>query len=328
MIRLTDKQMAEATSSIQNFKAPLDLIEQQKISDTEFPRDAWDDGVYYSSIVQDAGGTYRMMYTAYPSATKSGPAIATSTDLITWTKPNIGDVVHEVADGGDGTANNNLIIIMNDTEGTEGVDLSFYDGLYIALLKDNTPTEHNTKLYTSVDGENFSYLSTPLTVADHGTSLEAKSLLKIDGVYRIYCRSGSGQTRSIGYYESATLTGTIGDGSWVWSGLLLEAPDQDNQYYDFQTWEYAGQVWGCCPRYNKTTEILGPLELYGSADGGMTFNYQGVLLALGETGTWNDELLAVGRPMLINGTWKLVYSASSEGHDTWIRPMSFGIATV
>ena len=77
-----------------------------KLSTAEFPRDAWDVYVYGSSIVQDHDGTFRMLYIGYESSVVSGPCIATSTDMINWTKPNVGQVIY------DGNTNNNIIILL------------------------------------------------------------------------------------------------------------------------------------------------------------------------------------------------------------------------
>jgi len=283
-----------------------------KLSTAEFPRDAWDLYVYGSSIVQDHDGTFRMLYIGYESSVVSGPCIATSTDMINWTKPNVGQVIY------DGNTNNNIII---QYPGIQGYDLLLDNSLYVVLLW--TPTSGD--IYTSHDGINFEFLTTAATQAGHGAYMEVKSLLHIDGVWRLYYVQGhSTQRRSVGYYESPTIGGVYVD-----QGLISEftATTQTDQYYDSKSWECAGSLWTSVPKFNFTTEILGPLMLYKSDDSGVNWNYQGNIIENGASGEWDEKLIAEASPILVDKVWKMVYTASAQGHNIWPRPMDFGLAT-
>ena len=309
--------VGNAADEITTIETPLALNRQGMLTTAQFPRDAWDVYVYYSAVVED--GNYRMLYTAYSDATTLGPAIATSTDMITWAKPVVGQVNFG------GNTNNNLVVIHADHYAH---DLRLIDGVYYILIESNT----SALLYSSTDGLDFTnYVGKPIDKFVHetahgGVTCEPKTLLNIDGVFRVYYSEGhTAQRRSIGYYECATI-----DGVYVDKGLIpsLTSTDQDVQYYDIQIWESAGKVWACIPLYNKTTEELGPLMLYKSHDSGITWAYHGNILEQSVSGEWDDELIAVGRPLLIDGTWKMIYVGSDTGHNFQPSNLNFGLATL
>jgi len=307
------------------------------------PRDAWDLGIYGGSVVQNADGTFTMLYRAYSTNGDSGPAIAESTDLYQWTKPVLNDVTHTAAQGGDDTSNNNLIIYHGPQYG--GTDLQLIDGTYYLLMH----SPDSGLLYSSTDGRDFStYLGEVVDrdQAIRGGYFEPKSFLACDPGHYVFTSEGhadvgdgvnvqpSGGRRSISRrYSSTGIAGSYTD-----LGLIPEFTCDDNpnrQFYDFQAWEYplgSGVVWACVPIYNYSTDRLGPLELWRSNDRMVTWEFQRNMLYNGAIGgVWDFGLVNVGRPLLVNGRWQLIYGGRNDLHWDWdvnVSQTSFGLASI
>ena len=316
-------------------------IYRGRIVDSKFPRDAWDNYVYGANVTQDVDGTFRMAYIAYSTSSIYGPAIATSSDLLNWTKPNIGAINHTAAQGGDDTTNNNLTVIHS---GHEVVDL-LRTGASYWLMVIKTPTSN--MVYDSTDGLNFDYVSTPILVASHGaTSCEAKCLIYVEhlDVWRMYYSQDHDiNRRSIGYYESATnsLTSTFTDQGVIadFNAQAMGTDGATKQFYDIKIWPYANRLWAAVNRYNSwvghsIAYQLGPLELWCSDDYGKTFKYMRPLLLNGLKGVqWDNGLISIARPIEVGagvngepGVWMMVYTASNSTHNIWPRDMDFGLA--
>lgn len=309
------------------------LSDLDKKGPIPFTYDDWDSRVYSGIVVLGHDATYRMFYTAYGSDVDNdyGPAVANSTDLVTWTKPNVGRIDWP---NGSGDTDNNLVIFRDDTTPTP-VELGdvIWDGTrYLALCHQKITAQ--SQLWESPDGEDWTFVSNAFLGADlnGGAYAEPKAILYDGSTYKLYYRSDDGgvaQRRSIGYYESATYNGTYVD-----QGLLTEftSAGQTVQYYDMKAWEHDGLWYASVVLFNKTSEVLGPHILYQSADTGATWvetDYQAInfMLPNGSPGSFDDELMASGKPILVGDTWHYIYVGSSEGHDVWPRPMLFAKAT-
>jgi predicted GH43/DUF377 family glycosyl hydrolase len=294
------------------------FVKQGKI--TGFTHDIWDDKVYGPVILLDQDGvTYRMYYTGYNSTGKEWyPFMATSKDLKNWTKKNLG----VVSIGG---STNNNALFTRPNKSTYMADVIYAEGVYRMLINDDHAAKGH--VYISTDGgQTFTYEREVTSMATHFNNqyLEAKSLLFVDGVYRVYYSEGHrSQLRSLGYYEWYPGKAPVDQG--LISGFI--SSNRNLQYYDIHVWEHDGAVWGVVNPYNKTTEVLGPLDLYSSSDGGVTWEQKGPLVQLGETGEFDAQLISNAKPIQINNTWYVMYTASPSGHNYWPREMAFGLAT-
>ena len=299
-----------------------------KQGEMSFVYDDWDSRVYSSAIVENPAGTFRMFYTAYGSDVLNdyGPAMAISTDgLATWSKPIVGEIDYPTVAG---DTDNNLVIFRdNDTPiPMEFLDCIWAEGQYLAMVKQKQTQAQ--QLWKSSDGEAWAFVQNAFTGSGDGEYAEGKCILYDGSTYKLFYRSNppaqSPARRSLGYYEAATY-----DGSFVDQGFLTEftSPDVANQFYDMSAWEHAGAWWACVPFFNSTTQKLGPLTLWRSEDTGESWTRRGLLIDMGESGTFDDELLAGGKPILVNGLWHMMYVGSSEDHGVWPRPMVFAWAT-
>jgi len=291
-----------------------------------FDYGTWDERVYSSIVLDDPAGGYRMFYTAYGSDVVNdyGPATAVSDDLVTWTKPNVGEIDYPTVAG---NTNNNLVIFRDNDTPTplELADVIWAENQYLALCQNKVTAQ--SQLYKSPDGEVWTFVQNAFTGYFDDPDweyAEPKAILYDGSTYKLFYGWHGTQRRTLGYYESATF-----DGSFVDQGIRPEftSTDQDEQYYDMFAWEHAGAWWANIVKYNKTTEILGPHELWRSTDTGETWTQRGNLIENGAGGTFDDELIAAGKPILVDGLWHMMYVGSSEGHDNWPRPMVFAWAT-
>ena len=308
----------------------------------DWPRDAWDQYTYQCCPIELPDGTFRLYYQCYglEGNPNSGPAVLES-DSITgpWTKPIVGLIEYP---SGSGNTDNNLIVF-RDTTGAipmEFIDI-IHDGTeYILLVMQKATAQ--SQIWTSDDGLDFTFGGNIFLGADlnGGEYAEPKGIL-YDGVtYKVYYRSmpgGAAQRRSIGYYESALPTSGFVD-----QGFLADfiSVNSTLQYYDFRAQEHNGAWWGFFPLYNSVTEELGPIMLHRSLDSGATWEQRGMALDLGYVdpsnhpvrtadaeGEFDSVMTTASKPILVGDTWYLLYGASPQAHDTWPRPMYFGVAT-
>jgi len=291
------------------------------LSGNGFTHDVWDHYVYSPLILTAKDGSYLMFYTGFDytgegeASSQAAPCVATSDDLINWTKPNLG--YHTFA----GNTNNNILIVT----GSRNVlcDVIYTEETYFLLLKSSTDSAFIYESPTGGIDADFTYTGLtafkPSTHTSHvaGTEddyLEPKSLLFIDGKYRAYYSEGHvPQKRSIGYYE---WDGPLADGTPVDQGLIaaFTSTNSNHQFYDIFPFKFGDYVWGVVPRYNASTDVLGPLLLYRSADG-VTWHKAGTLLPNGDSGEFDFGLIAAAKPFLVEGVWRLFYAASDTKHN-------------
>jgi hypothetical protein len=285
-----------------------------------FPHDAWDALIYGPIVLLDTDGiTYRMFYTGYTADNSTHhPCMATSTDLVNWTKPNVGLVTY------DGSTNNNIIFTLpGDLTNLTGI--IYAEGRYLAAAFDANAAARGSFLYESANGQDFVYSSNMFAPLDHGFYLEAKGLQFTGGKYKCYYSQGhTADTRSIGCYEfypynqaqaSRTDLGLYAD--FTSTGGTL-------QYYDMMTWEQGGKLWGAIPIYNNVLDELGPIELWSSVSYGLntvagSWVKEHILIPKGAVGDWDEKMVTVGKPILMPGgeEWLLMYSGSSGLHDAF-----------
>lgn len=332
-------ELATGTSALPGFAKRSQVFDRQgKVSNTNFPVNAWDHSIYGPRILGPISGVYYMYYTAYKEnyAENWSIAVATSTDLVTWTKPVLNR--HSVLGS---TANNILLAVTS-------VNIQFVDimidpntGKYLLTVRNDTNGSNliyesatPTGVFTWVNGAAFNGNSGLLNggVEAHPSShVEAKALsystthLK----YRIwyghghFTPSSADSRRSIGYYDSASLAGP-----WVNRGLLPEFTSEDTtvQYYDFSPFYHGGKLYAVVNIFNKTTEVLAPLRCYSSEDGGDTWVRHMDLLQRSDSGSWDYGLITDGAPILKDGVWHLFYGGKTGLHNATSQ-IFLGLAT-
>lgn len=290
-----------------------------------FVHDDWDAYIYHTRLAQKRDGIWLMAYNAYPNDNDPAapivgyPCIATSTDLENWNKPNLGQVSYG------GSTNNNIIISASSS--LEAVTLIVAEDKYVLAVY-NTGSNKMFP-YTSLDGETWTWsgLTLDLSAAGpHGQRAEFKDLTWHDGTWRGYYNQGqTAQTRSIGFYQwSDGLNGTPID-----QGIMTEFTNNGatEQFYDIQCFHDDGKLWAAVNIFNSVSDVLGPIRLYRSLDEGDSFEKFGTLLELGLTGSWNENLLANGKPVFVDGQWLMMFAGSDGLHGTWPRTMQLGKAT-
>ena len=305
-------------------------------------RNDWDVYTYQCCPIELPDGTFRLYYQCYGAGgnADSGPAVVESNSINgPWTKPIVGEIEYPA---GSGDFDNNLVIWRDSTGAVpyEFIDI-IHDGTeYIALGMNKAVA--SSQIWTSPDGLVFTFGATIFTgsSANGGEYAEPKGIL-YDGVtYKVYYRSmpgGTPQRRSIGYYESVSSTSGFVD-----QGFLTDfiSTSGELQYYDFRAEEHNGAWWGFFPLYKASTEQLGPIMLHRSLDSGATWEPRGMALHLGYVdpanhpvrtsgaeGEFDSVMTVASKPILVGGNWYLIYGASPQAHDTWPRPMEYGVAT-
>jgi hypothetical protein len=331
------KYDAPSTSAYATLERPSFVYREQafnrqgQVAVGDFPINAWDNSIYSPRVVQSPGGTYYMYYTGYQSGGTGDwyACVASSSDLITWTKSNLG--LHNYG----GNTNNNIILAVG------GVPLQMCDamydsvsGTYLLIIRNDssgsgllyqcaTPT--GTFAYvTTIDGA--SGLANGGVQAHPNTNMEVKSMTysATHGKYRWWYAHGQPtERRSIGYYDSTLLTGP-----WTNRGIHPEfaATDQTLQYYDISPFYSNGRLFAAVNIYNKTTEVLSPLRCYVSDNGGDTWTRFMDLLQRPDAGSWDYGLVTDGTPILKNGTWYLYYGGKTALHNAWSQ-ITLGLAT-
>lgn len=311
---------------------------QGKVSNTNFAVNAWDHSIYGPRVLGPIAGVYYMYYTAYKEfyAANRSIAVATSTDLVSWTKPVLSR--HSVL----GSTTNNILLA------ADGANIQFVDimvdpntGKYVLTMRNDSSGSSlvyecatPTGVFTWVTGASFSG-TTGLAnggVAAHPTNYaEAKALTysTTHSKYRLWYNQGhsspsaADSRRSIGYYDSASLAGP-----WVNRGLLPEFTSTATtlQYYDFSPYYHGGKLWAAVNVFNKTTEVLGPLRCYVSENGGDTWIRYMDLLQRSDVGAWDYGLVTDGAPILKNGVWHLFYGGKTGDHNSTSQ-IFLGLAT-
>lgn len=294
------------------------FLRTEILSGAGFTHDDWDALVYAPIIIDEGSGNYRMFYTGFQAdGLEYGPCVATSIDAgATWTKPNLGLITFG------GNTNNNIFLTY--TSNLSMIDVHYAGGTYTGLFRNDGS---NTNLiYTSTDGVAFTWQKTVFTNTTHGERIEAKAITYESGVYRVYYNEGHTtlDQRSIGFYSATTLAGP-----WTDQDLITAFTSSVStlQFYDIKIFPNDGQLLAAVNMYNSTTEILGPIRQYISTDDGVTWaQAENDILDMGAAGTFDDELITVGKPVKVGREWDMLYVGSSENHSVWPRPMVFAWA--
>jgi hypothetical protein len=311
---------------------------QGKVSNANFPVNAWDHSIYGPRVLGPIAGVYYMYYTAYKEnyAENWSIAVATSTDLVSWTKPVLNR--HSVLGS---TANNILLAVTSVNMQFADIMFDSESNKYLMTVRNDSSGSNlvyecatPTGVFTWVTGASFSG-TTGLAnggVAAHPTGhVEAKALTysATHNKYRIWYNHGhftpssADSRRSIGYYDSTSLAGP-----WTNRGLMPEFTSTDTtlQYYDFSPYYHDGKLFAAVNIFNKTTEVLSPMRCYSSDDGGDTWVRYMDLIQRSSPGSWDYGLVTDGAPILKDGVWYLYYGGKTGLHNE-TQQIFLGLAT-
>lgn len=331
--------LPEGTAVLPAFAQRTQVFNRQgAVSNANFAVNAWDHSIYGPKVIGPVSGVYYMYYTAYKEnyVADWSVAIATSTDLITWTKPVLNR--HSVLGS---TANNILLAAASASLQFADAQYDSVSGKYLLIIRNDTSGSNliyecatPDGVFTGVSGALISG-TTGLTnggVALHPTShIEGKALSyhAATGKYRWWYNQGhfdpssADSRRSIGYYDSASLAGP-----WVNRGIRPEFTSSSTilQYYDISPFSYGDKLYAAITTYNKTTEVLSPMRCYCSDDDGDTWFRQMDLLQRPESGAWDYGLVSDGCPILKDGVWHLFYAGKTGLHNATTQ-IFLGLAT-
>ncbi len=292
--------------------------------------DTWDYDKHYPCVLY-IGGTYYMWYSAVPFAGVPPYllAYATSTDGITWTKPNLGIVTYG------GNTNNNLIIGL----GACGINVYYNpegsaDMRYMATLANNPDggvgdweTDRTVTIYKSADG--ITWTSIKELEPAGSPYLEAAGIIKRDDDKWIayYIWYGLVDTRRVGAYLSDTTDPT---GTWTDQGTVLNTMvSNDQKYSNFNVELIDGLYYAKVNNYNSVTGLIF-VDLYVSRDGLVWTKKMSQWLPLGASGAWDDSMLLCGNTFnKISNDWRLYYAGIPLDHSIPSpRDARIGYATI
>lgn len=283
------------------------------------PSDTWDEDKGYPSTFLTAPSTWRMYYNGHPDTTIYYGCLATSTNGITWTRPNLGQITYA------GNTNNNILLEDGVFNGALYDDL---EGQWIMHAESTaafgTPY---FQIYTSSDPEGPFTFAKGLTPS--GSYTEGKEMVRgpDDRWIMYYVRHGT-ERRSLEVMRSDTddLTGT-----WTELGALgmFNSTSQDRQFYGIGSVRMGDTYYGFVPIFNKTTEKMA-VELWVSQDGLDWRPIDAAFLPLGAGGTWDDCIIKGPYSIAVeDDDWHLYYEGWPVTHNTGFpRDRRIGRATV
>lgn len=301
---------------------------QGQVSDANFPvaGRAWENTIYGPKVIKSASGTYYMYYAGYDSnylayricfATSPGPDPVTGEWA--WTKPNLNRFEYPPSSG---VLTNNIILAV------AGIKLQFcgimidpISGDYIMSVR-NDNTGPNL-LYRSSDGGitvPFAFISGSSPGVGECADLTWSPL---HNKYRWWYRANGPSARSIGFLDSAAITGP-----WVNRGYRPEfiAASPTEQFYDISIFYHGGRMFGVLNMFNDPDQILSPMRCYVSDNHGDTWTRYMDLLQRPDSDQWDYGLVTDGCPILHNGVWYLFYGGKTQLHNV-VGQITLGMAT-
>lgn len=294
-------------------------------SNPVFPVDAetdgWDVDKYYGSVAL-VGGTWHLWYGGLNNPlTIQVCCYATSSDGITWTKPNLGLV------SWGGNTNNNIYLdhpsynpgVYYDVDGAA-------DRIYVSSIETKTGEDtDDIHIYIGSDETTWSFLITLSTSFTNGT--ETKNIIKRDDDTWIlyYKYKDASNIRHIAAMHS--LTSNLG-GSWIDMGPIIDPVSANSQPYTMAAFRHNEHYFGFVMDYNDGASTA-DIDLYTSRDGLSWRLVDTGWLPLGAGAEWDDSSL-VGCSSLIkvSNDWRFYYNGWPLGHSSYPRDSRFGYATV
>lgn len=270
----------------------------------------WDRDINYVCAAK-IGSTVRLWYMGVSTAPELYACTATSTDGVTFTKPNLGIISYG------GNTNNNIMRSAHQT--IIGVHYEAAAALdYVGVGETTTGGANDgVFLYSSANGETWTTQQTLYSGALDGDYKEGRTITQMaDGRYLVsYSQGHVPQRRNPGLYRSQTSDIT---GTWDNLGIVFDVKDGESQCYHFSL---GGQVGGvllavAC-RFVETTDQIDKVSLMYSRTGTEWKVADAEWYAIGTSGAWDDEwVLADAHPIEIGDDWFFYYTGSAEDHAT------------
>jgi hypothetical protein len=288
----------------------------------------WDYDKNYVAVQLD-GSTWKAWYVSYADD-GAGPfsCYATSSDGITWSKPNLGVITY------DGDTNNNIFF---DATGTPksivaGVLLNpdgAADEQYIMGGLYQTGGNDGIGVWKSTAGT-----GTWTRVADKrrgdAVAAEGSGLVELaNGRWRVYYqRNSPSNNRSISFMESdsSTLTGAWSDNG----GMVIENNGTNDQRYHFGIQLYHGNYLGWAGSFSQSTDQM-ELDMFFSRDGFSWTKVSDAWIPRGSATEFDDEMVLMGHSGLTKtGTdWYYFYTGFPADHAAALpRDARIGLATI
>ncbi len=262
----------------------------------------WDLDVNFLNVISFGANDLRCWYggNSYSPSFK-GLCYATSTDGITWTKPNMGLVSYG------GNTNNNILISPIDTDGVS-YNPAGATGLKFLLIDDPALT---SILKTSENGTT-GYVTKKSLVASLPPNVAGAEggfpLIRNDGRYAILNETfDDGGLRGIGLWVSDTTDPTS---TWTFYGNVIPcgyAGVTAERYHCYVT-KHARYWLGVVIAWNGVT-YQSDLDLYTSHDEGFTWvPVKTGLVARGAGAAWDSKLLSSGSIVHVGSDWWIYYA--------------------
>lgn len=307
-----DEDFVQSKSGVTvSFSNPVRAV-GNPVFEPEADAEVYDYGKPTVAVHKFAEDDYRLWYmAAEDDSSTRRPAYATSSDGITWTKPNLGQVSYG------GNSNNNLIAGSTN----RFVGLSYYPdrpaaSRYLMMLAYIQATgDYGIHIWQSANGTSFTLLKTVQTDTGFGANLEGRELVRRDdGRFLAYYSTGhSEDERSIGAFLSDT---TDIASTWTDLGILIAHAGSTAQRYGLGVQKIGDWYYGFVMRYNSTSEQI-VIDLYRSTDALAWTLLDANWLPLGAPGAWDDEVVYNGKSLIrVGDEWRFYYSGWEEDHAT------------
>lgn len=290
-----------------------------------FSGGTWDFNHDYGSVIK-IGSTYYLWYWGIDSSGVSALCYATSSDGISWTRPNLGLKTYG------GNTNNNIFMLLH--EGTTVIyNPSNEDPAYLYMLYDagDGGGTYGSNIQHSADG---------LTWVDNGFFFsggagdnlnEAHSLARNpnNGHYLAYAtRYHASETRRI---EAWRLSRSRYGGSWYDVGVVINTSLSTEQKYNLNVFTSDGIFYALVDIYDNSADEIYRTDLYCGGANGLEWELiQTGVLVKGGSGAFDEHMiLSYTGVTEVGNNWYLYYFGSSHFHSFGVGAgYKMGLATL
>jgi hypothetical protein len=303
--------------------------------------------IYGTVLPNESGPGYRMWYACLPWYSGTAPAgashtlYATSTDGITWTKPNLGIRTWN------GSTNNNMFF-----DRTVGSGISST----IHTPWDPDPARRYRFMNKDPGGYWAAYSADAVHTVDSvnnpvftgGSDVGQFMWDPFNQIYRGYVKNGWMDWNGL-QRRAVALTQTTNIESWPTEQLILTPDPIDDRwssnpvyrthFYGLSAFAYESMYLGLLWIFRASDAegyFVGPVyaEIISSRDGVHWTREEGnrpAILALGPSGTWDDgQLYTATQPLVEGDTVKLYYGACDQPHGSSLKTTicAIGLSTL
>ncbi len=305
---------------------PLTITKDPSNPTFDLSPDAWDINVLWPGVVRMSATDYRMWYSSLDvSGNSTGLAYATSTDGLTWTKPNLGIVTYA------GNANNNLVL------GTDyfGVNVVRDEagGRFLAIADSVPSSATNVLIFSSNDGIHSWTLIKTLSVFPSPKEGFGLIVRPNEGRWLAYYLKAGTSSPPLGPRVQGVFLSDTTDpaGAWTDQGDVIGTGAIDGpvsitvQRYVVAPANGGGSFIGAVSNYNGSTGKTDQIQLWTSADGvnGWT-QLSTTWIVSGAGGSdWDFGQVYPGTLLWTGTKWRLYYAGANQLHG--VTPFQFQI---